>query len=61
MTRNGASIITRTIFAMTAVLAALSLMALPAATTCATSCTVEPGIDAVGGGRHCRPMVCALR
>ncbi|MCY1460766.1 hypothetical protein D9M71_783520 [compost metagenome] len=41
-TRNGASIITRTILAITAVSAAPSLTARPAATTWATSCTVEP-------------------
>ena len=50
--RNGASIITRTILAMTAVLAAPSLIARPAATTCATSWTVEPAKMPVGGGRH---------
>src|ERR1700679_3251700 len=37
MIRNGASIMTRTILVMTAVLAAASAIALPAATTCATS------------------------
>ncbi len=42
MTRKGASIITRTIFAMTAVSAAESPIAWPAATTCATSWIVEP-------------------
>ncbi len=42
MTRNGASIITRTILAITAAFAASCPIDLPAATTCATSCTVEP-------------------
>ncbi|MNN67366.1 hypothetical protein D3C81_1829950 [compost metagenome] len=41
-TRNGASIITRTILVMTAASAAGSLIARPAATTWATSCTVAP-------------------
>ncbi|MOA57937.1 hypothetical protein D3C78_1822200 [compost metagenome] len=40
--RKGASIITRTILAITAMSAAWGEMASPAATTCATSCTVEP-------------------
>ena len=40
--RKGASIITRTILAITAVLVASGLMAAPAATTWATSCTVAP-------------------
>lgn len=40
--RKGASIITRTILAITAVSAAWLPMASPAATTWATSCTVEP-------------------
>ena len=41
-TRKGASIITRTILAITAASPACWLTAVPAATTCATSCTVEP-------------------
>ena len=40
--KNGASIITRTILAITAVPAASGPICRPAATTCATSCTVEP-------------------
>jgi hypothetical protein len=40
--RKGANIITRTIFATTAVLPASTPTALPAATTCATSWMVEP-------------------
>ena len=40
--RNGASIMTRTILVITAVFAALSPTARPAATTCATSWMVDP-------------------
>ena len=40
--RNGASIITRSIFSITAMPAASSLTLLPATMTCATSWMVEP-------------------
>src|SRR5699024_12444607 len=40
--KKGASNITRTILAITAVSVACALTASPTATTCATSCTVEP-------------------
>ena len=40
--KNGANIITRTIFTITAICAVFGSIALPIATTCATSCTEEP-------------------
>ncbi|MNS72559.1 hypothetical protein D3C72_1059750 [compost metagenome] len=50
--RNGASIITRSIFSTTAALAAPGLTASPTATTCATSWMVEPAK---------RPKACSVR